>query len=173
MRKWSLFIFVFTFACSPAPALEEGEGGGETKGVRGDTPPAYRDVEETFTSEREQDRWFELRRALRDEFDQICGDTFCEGDFTNLEAMSFRCSASTRTGLLRSCVWLFAGSYETVTASTGNIRPVARFFTCKVPVQGRPIDLAEALLAPGGEGPLRQPLPGQTQSIYDVIGSCL
>ena len=54
MRKWSLFIFVFTFACSPAPAPEEGEGGGETKGVRGDAPPTYRDVEETFTS---HDMW--------------------------------------------------------------------------------------------------------------------
>src|SRR5262245_46502134 len=60
--------------------------------------PAYRDVEESFDNETDQNRWFELRRRLRQDFDDVCGDTFCEGDFTNLQAMSFRCSASMRTG---------------------------------------------------------------------------
>ena len=136
--------------------------------------PAYRDVEESFTSEEDQNRWFELRRGLRKDFDDICGDTFCEGDFTNLEALSFRCSVSTGSGQLKSCLFLFAGSYETVTASTGNVRPVARFFRCQLPVEGiTPAALLDALLAPEGRGPLWRPLPGVNQSIYDALGSCL
>jgi hypothetical protein len=136
-------------------------------------PPAYQDVEETFSNEVDQNRWFDLKRQLRQNFDDICGDTFCEGDFSNLESMSLRCSASTRTHQLKTCVWLFAGSYETVTASTGNIRPTAKFFACKLPVQGTVTALLDALLAPSSRGPLWQPLPGTTQSIYDSLADCL
>jgi hypothetical protein len=134
---------------------------------------AYRDVEETFTTEEDQNRWFELKRGLQRDFDDICGDTFCEGDFTNLASMSFRCSVSVRSGVIKSCLWLFAGSYETVTPSTGNVRPVAKFFPCAIPLQGSPGAVMDALLAPGGRGPLWSPMPGGTQSIYDVLGSCL
>jgi hypothetical protein len=136
-------------------------------------PAAYQDVEESFTTEVDQERWFTLKRQLRQDFDDICGDTFCEGDFTNLEALSFRCSVSTRTGQLRRCLWLFAGSYETVTASTGNIRPTARFFQCPVPLTGTPAAALDALLASGERGPLWSPMPGTTQSIYDTLIDCL
>ena len=130
-------------------------------------------MEESFTNEADQNRWFELKRGLRQDFDDICGDTFCEGDFTNLEALSFRCSVATRTGQLKNCLWLFAGSYETVTPSTGNIRPTARFFQCKIPVQGTPVALLDALIQPGGDGPLWRPLPGGDRTIYDALIDCL
>lgn len=136
-------------------------------------PPAYLDVEETFTNEPDQTRWFDLKRALRRDFDDICGDTFCEGDYANLQALSFRCSVSVRTGQLKSCTWLFAGSYETVTPSTGTVRPNAKFFPCKIAVQGTPASLMDALLAPESRGPLWQPLPGTTGTIYDLLGTCL
>ncbi len=135
--------------------------------------PLYRDVEETFTNEADQTRWFDLKRALVSDFDQICGDTFCEGDFSNLASMSFRCSVSLRTGLLARCLWLFAGSYETVTASTGTVRPVARFFPCAIPLQGTAGQVMDALLAPAERGPLWAPMPGGTGTIYDVLGGCL
>jgi hypothetical protein len=135
--------------------------------------PAHRDVEEVLTSEADFERWFTLQRGLEQGFDDICGDTFCEGDFTNLEALSFSCSVSSRTGQLKTCLWLFAGSSEAVDASTGKIRPTARFFPCTIPVQGTPAALMDALLAAGGDGPLWRPLPGSSQSIYDVIGGCL
>jgi hypothetical protein len=180
MRVFSALSVFTTLAlgCGSPPASSDGEGSGEeedaTAALAAGRTPAYRDVEEAFTTEDEQNRWFELKRGLRFDFDQICGDTFCEGDFTNLEALSFRCSVNTRSGQLASCLFLFAGSYETVTASTGNIRPVARFFRCAVPVAGTtPAALLEALLAPEGRGPLWRPLPGVNQSIYDALGSCL
>ena len=135
--------------------------------------PAFADVTELPGSEDDQNRWFELTGALRHDFDDICGDTFCEGDFSNLESMSFRCSVSTRTGQIKTCLWLFAGSYESVTASSGNIRPVAKFFSCAIPVTGTPHALLDALLAPQGRGPLWRPLPGTTSSISDHLGDCL
>jgi hypothetical protein len=162
-------------SCGPAPARDaepEDNDGTSIAELRAEGP-GFKDVEETFTNEVEQERWFELKRALRRDFDDICGDTFCEGDFSNLAAMSLRCSVSTRTGLLKSCLWLFAGSYETVTASTGSVRPVAKFFRCTLPVQGPPAALMDALLAPAARGPLWQPLPGSGRAIYDVLGDCL
>jgi hypothetical protein len=161
---------------SPPGASSEDEGAEEdaTAALAAGHTPAFRDVEEVFTTEEEQNRWFELKRGLRSDFDEICGDTFCEGDFTNLEALSFRCSVSTRSGQLGSCLFLFAGSYETVTASSGNVRPVARFFRCTIPVAGTtPAALLDALLAPAGRGPLWRPLPGVNTSIYDALGDCL
>lgn len=171
---WFALPLLFGLACGPAPQASYTEDDeAATADLRADGTPAYRDVEETFSNEADQERWFQLKRRLRQDFDDVCGDTFCEGDFTNLQAMSFRCSAATRTGQLKSCLWLFAGSYETVTASTGNVRPVAKFFPCKLPVQGSPNDLAIALLGPGAEPAIRRPLPGQTQSIYELLGTCL
>jgi hypothetical protein len=166
-------------ACGPAPAGEgppPDDGAGDPAAAAelvATAGPAYQDVEESFTSEDDQNRWFELRRRLRQDFDDICGDTFCEGDFTNLQAMSFRCSVSTRTGQLRHCRWIFAGSYETVSPQSGNIRPVARFFHCAVPLQGTPAAALDALLAPGGRGPLWSPMPGSPRSIYDTLADCL
>jgi hypothetical protein len=162
-------------ACGAPP--DEGSAGDDSESVASDLTAAggarYADVEESFTSDQDWERWFQLTRALREDFDQICGDTFCEGDFSNLQALRFRCSVATGTGQLKSCLWLFAGSYETVTPSTGNIRPTARFFHCKIPVQGTPAQMTEALLAPGGERPLWRPLPVTGKPIYDTLIDCL
>jgi hypothetical protein len=165
----SLLLSAVLASCSSPPSSAEQD----EAALRTDRPPAYRDVEETFTSEADQNRWFDLRRGLAQDFDDICGDTFCEGDFSNLVPLGLRCSVSVRTGQLKSCLWLFAGSYESVTASTGNIRPVAKFFHCTFAPPATPAALMDALLAPGGRGPLWQPLPGGTETLYDVLGRCL
>jgi hypothetical protein len=156
--------------CSPPPPDGPERTAAELETARA---ARYRDVEETFTTEQDQNRWFELKRALQRDFDDICGDTFCEGDFSNLASLSFRCSVSVRGNQLESCLWLFAGSYETVTPSTGSVRPTAKFFPCAIPLQGTPAAVMDALLAPGGRGALWNAMPGGTRSIYDVLGACL
>jgi hypothetical protein len=163
--SFSLLLGLLTSGCGAPPESEP-----DFVAAAG---PRYIDVEESFTGDQEFERWFALKRALRDDFDQICGDTFCEGDFTNLQSLRFRCSVSTSTGQLKSCLWLFAGSYETVTPSTGNIRPTARFFHCKIPVQGTPAQMVDALLAPGGDRPLWRPLPVTGRPVYDTLVDCL
>ena len=164
-------------ACGPAPAaadqVDPAARDERAADLQASRAPAYRDLAETFSNDVDQTRWLELTRGLAHDFDQICGDTFCEGDFANLASLSFRCSVASRTGLIKSCLWLFAGSYETVTASSGNIRPVARFFPCAIPLQGSPGAVMDALLAPGGRGPLWATLPGSQATIYDALGGCL
>jgi len=172
MRHLIAFMFL-TLSCSPAPSSNDNERNAADLQTDPAAAYSYQDVEETFTNELDQTRWFDLVHGLQNDFDDICGDTFCEGDFTNLASMSFRCSVSVRTGQLKSCLWLFAGSYETVTPSTGNVRPVAKFFRCAIPLQGTPAAVMDALLAPGDRGPLWRPIPGTTQSIYEVLGGCL
>jgi hypothetical protein len=170
-----LLFGVLTAGCGAVPDPESQASAPEstTSELMAAAGPRHVDVEESFTSDQEFERWFELKRALREDFDQICGDTFCEGDFTNLQALRFRCSVATSTGQLKSCLWLFAGSYETVTPSTGNIRPTARFFHCKIPVQGTPSQMVDALLAPGSDRPLWRALPVSGRPIYDTLIDCL
>ena len=166
-------------ACDPlAGERSDSAAGSETESgvaaLRGNRPPAFVGVEETFSSEDDQSSWFELTLGLRDDFDDICGDTFCEGDFSNLQSMGFQCAVSTRTGQLKTCLWLFAGSAGSVAAATGNIRPGGKFLSCAIPVTGTPRALIDALLAAdAGRGPLWRPLPGTTSSIYDHLGDCL
>lgn len=175
-----LFLAAATLGCQDPEAIgagtdEHDPSGAEAADLNLQAPrsPAYVDVQETFADDAQWTRWFELTRGLRKDFDDICGDTFCEGEFSNLEALSFRCSVSVRSGELKSCQWLFAGSSESVTPSSGRIRSVAQFFRCAIPVTGTPAALMDALLAPAGDGPLWRPLPGSSQSVYDALGACL
>ena len=136
------------------------------------SPAGYRDVEESLTGD-DFERWFELKRQLRHDFDDICGDTFCEGDYTNLQSLSVRCSVSVATGAFKSCIWLLAGSYESVRPATGSIEVNRRFFRCTLPLAGAPQPVLEALLAAGDTPALQRPLPGSERSLYDALGDCL
>ena len=61
--------------------------------------------------------------------------TFCGGDYANLEPLRLRCSINTTTAVLKNCTYVFAGSYETITAEA-------------------------TLTAAGATPPLQRPLPG-------------
>jgi hypothetical protein len=122
------------------------------------------------------DQYFGLRAQLSSEFDDLCGDTFCESDYDNLHALSFRCSVTSKTGKIKSCTYVFAGSYEEVDARTGAIIVNARTFNCPVVVTSTIKQLFAVLLAPPAnitDTALRRQLPGETHSIYDSLGGCL
>jgi hypothetical protein len=128
---------------------------------------------DSFTTGEDQLAWIEATQALRGAFDNICGDTFCGGDYSNLASLRFTCSANQKTGALGSCAWVFGGSYTTVAASNGVISVNAKSPVCPVPVSGKAVDLAKALLAPGPQDALNRPLPGGTKSAYDALTGCL
>jgi hypothetical protein len=168
MIRSILIASLLLFACT-----DPDDGADEAGDLRADRAPGgYRDVEEALSGD-DFERWFALKRQLRRDFDDICGDTFCEGDFTNLESLSVRCSVSVQTGAFRSCIWLFAGSYESVRPATGSIEVNRRFFRCKLPLAGAPQPVLDALLAPGDTPALQRPLPGGERSLYDALGDCL
>ncbi len=130
----------------------------------------YSDLVSTL-GEAELEQWIAARIALASGFDQICGDTICSGDFSNLTTVRISCSATTKAHKLKDCAWVLGGSMERVDTRTGKITTDARVFTCKIPVASS----AKAMLATlsaAGSGALNAPLPGTGKSFYDGLVDC-
>ena len=171
MNRATTSLFACTLALSlaacggPPPAESEAEGDL--------TSAAYQDADELISNSGDLDRWRSLKAQLETDFNQVCGDTFCEGDYSNLRPLSLRCSVILKTSALKSCKYVFAGSYEDVNPSTGTVKVTARTFSCAFTTTASPKGLMDALLAPGATPALRRPLPGSTKSIYDSLVGCL
>lgn len=136
------------------------------------THPPYVDALEYFTTDAQYDAWFTLTAQLERNFDEICGDTFCEGDYSNLTPLRLRCSVMPGSGRIGRCVWVFAGSYEDIDPANGDIAVQAQSWSCVLPLAPNTrIDGLVAALA--GESPLFTTLPGTQGSIYDGLGDCL
>lgn len=138
------------------------------------------DLEETFRGN-ESSRFFNGVTALVEEFDNACGDTWCEGDYGNLQSMSFDCSADKMTRKLSTCIWQFAGSYrKSIHPKMGWIAYQKKFFNCRLPVDGTVGDLVSYMdeVAKGSrkkEPPygLDIPLPGSKTPVNWVLSDCL
>jgi hypothetical protein len=116
----------------------------------------------------ERRRWEAVRTRLFEQFDEICGDTFCGGDWSNLYPLQLACSASAIRGSVRECVWTFGASEEVVEAAGGDITSSIPVFACRFRPQGNARDLVAAL----ADDPLWAPLPGGDPSVYDQLGDC-
>ena len=188
MKTLLIALVPMLFACAPV-AHDATPEGDTTQGLSGSADPApaaasttpkFEDLESylidsgndaSFTS------WVNLRTTLRDNFDDVCGDTFCEGDYSNLEPVRLRCSVESASGKLKSCKYVFAGSYEDINASTGSIKVTAKTFSCAIAVSGVPVAgfLSTLTAAPVNteDRALQRKLPGSTKSIYDSLVGCL
>lgn len=120
-----------------------------------------------FLKDADYEKWFTARRELERGFDQICGDTFCGGDYSNIYSLGFSCSVSSKIGKVRECLWTFAASQEEIDARTGKVASSVAFFECRV----KPTGNAKGLVAAFGADPLNAPLPGMG-SIYDTLSDC-
>lgn len=133
---------------------------------------SYVDVYDYFTSDAQFEAWYSLRTRLEAGFDDICGDTFCEGDWSNITPLRLRCSVQRGSGRIGRCVWSFAASNEEIDARTGAIDVETQAWECVLPIAPHtPIDALLAALA--GDDPLQTPLPGTDRTIYDGLGDCL
>jgi len=140
-------------------------------------PPSIRQTHfveeyEYFTTDAQYEEWFALTTALRSDFDAICGDTFCEGDYSNLQSLSFDCSVERASGRIGRCVWIFAGSYEEISPASGAITVNARTWNCPTPLAPR-TTMAELLAALDVSHPLQAPLPRTQTTVYDGLTDCL
>ncbi|WP_437813852.1 hypothetical protein [Sorangium sp. So ce1078] len=135
---------------------------------------SFVDAELYFTSSAELDAWYGLLRELEDDFDIVCGDTFCEGEYTNYKSLRFRCSVEEHAGTIGKCVWVLAASNEEILPSTGDVEVDARIFLCEMPVAPETAvgDLVEALSA-SRERAINTALPGTDRSLYDGLVECL
>jgi hypothetical protein len=158
-------------ACSGSPPAVSPEL------ARGSAPLAaatYVDARSYFTAPDDVERWYALTFRLRDEFDAICGDTFCEGDFTNYESLGFRCSVEESAGTLGECVWVFAASTDEVVPETGEVSVHTEAWRCPMPlaVDTSAAEFLDALSTPDEQASYAA-LPGTERVLYDGLIDCL
>jgi hypothetical protein len=116
--------------------------------------------------------WYDLIWKLKKNFDDVCGDTFCEGEFSNLEALRYACSVNQATGRIGECAWTIAGSNEEVDPATGAIEVQKGFWQCRTPLAAG-TTLEELLAALAGDQPIYAPLPGSDKTIMEgLIDGC-
>lgn len=132
----------------------------------------YVDVSAYLTSDADIDAWYSIVRTLGKNFDDVCGDTFCEGDYSNIESLDFRCSVDKTTGIVGRCTWVFAASNEDINAKTGNILVDNQHWRCRSPLAPK-TRIADLIAALNVSTPIQAILPGTSQSIYDGLVNCL
>jgi hypothetical protein len=157
-----------------APATVAADGT-DSASVSASTAVTYVDADDYTNGNGTNTQWLATKQALKDSFDWICGDTFCGSDYgQNLDPISLRCSVNGANGVLKNCAWVFSGSYETITASTGTIKVTAKTWSCHVPVSGMKLeDFIATLTATSTTQPIQRPLPGTTATAYDALLGCL
>jgi hypothetical protein len=118
------------------------------------------------------DGWFGLTGRLKSDFDNICGDTFCGGDYPPF-AVNLDCSVNLSTGKISRCSWLFAGAYASIDPQLGTVKQNKKFWTCSLPWSGlTPADLIAKLgTSTPGDTALQRQLPSG-KSTYDALGTC-
>ncbi len=152
--------------CAPSGVGDLEEQDDDLDAALGGT--TYVEIGEWLDDDAELEAWMGIRGALDSAFDEVCGDTFCEGDYTNLTPLDFTCTVSQKRGRVRECAWTFAASDERVDAATGAVGAQVPFFVCRVRPKGKANDLLTALAT----DPLTAKLPGLEVSLHDVLGDC-
>lgn len=125
----------------------------------------------SYLDEAHYERWFWITRRLVHDFDQICGDTFCEGEYTNIQSLRFACSVHRLSGALGGCGWSFAASDEWIGAR-GAIGSERVSWQCVAPIAPR-THIHDVIAALDVEEPLYAPIPGTDASFFDVLAGCL
>lgn len=132
----------------------------------------YTDLAATLRDDADIDAWYGIVHALRVDFDEICGDTFCEGDYSDIESLRFVCSADPASGEVGQCVWSFAASDEQVDARRGRVRVAIPGWRCVSPLAPH-TTVRELLAALAVAHPLYAPLPRTGATLYDGLSDCL
>jgi hypothetical protein len=136
--------------------------------------PRFVDAQAYFQEPEEIDAWYALMARLRREFDEVCGDTFCEGEFSNYQSLRFRCSVEVSTGTVGRCVWVLAASNEEIAPATGAIEVDGRASGCRMPVAPETdVRALVQVLSTSSDQAIRTPLPRSDLSLYDGLAECL
>ena len=147
-------------------AVHTTHAGAQSASMRYSDPYAY------FTTDAQYEAWYSLRAGLEIDFDEICGDTFCEGDYSNITPLRFQCSVQQASGRIGHCVWSFAASNEDIDPRNGDVAVQAPAWSCSIALAPQ-VTIDALLAALAGDSPLHAPLPGSGSSIYDALADCL
>lgn len=173
LRPRVLFALVpalAAFATSACTAPVTGDASAESS--EDELRTGYDDLATVLSAnDKEFDRWLAAKKALRQGFDRICGDTICSGDFSRLTTVLIQCSATPKARKLGECVWILGDSIDDVHPKTGKILSDTRVFACKVPVSSSAKAMLDTLTNAGDDA-LHAVLPGTQGSFYDALTTC-
>lgn len=113
--------------------------------------------------------WNATQRALAESFDDACGDSFCEGEYSDFTPLRLACSVNENTKRVSRCTWSFVAANASVD-SRGAVVAETATKRCNIEVGASATAFAAAL---AGGDPLYANLPGKTTSIYDALIGCL
>jgi hypothetical protein len=161
-------------ACLATTALLVGCGGADDPSTEtlDATAAKYADAVDFWTTDAEQTAWRAMIQKLSGDFDEVCGDTFCGGDYPNLASLGLTCSVSRTKGDIKDCVWTFGGSAEITDTQTGALTISKPTFQCHFKPAGQVAGLVATLGADGATPAIHRALPGLATSIYDTLGDC-
>ena len=117
--------------------------------------------------------------SLATQFNAVCGDTFCAGDFSNLQPLSLTCSVAVQTSQVGQCLWVFAGSYATIEGLSGKVNVHQRVIACDLGFKGSAAELGDFLAsaadggASGDRGLREVKIPGHGLTLMDILAKCL
>jgi hypothetical protein len=150
-----LLLAPLAAAASPGPAL-----------------PAYVDLVDYPTHYAQGEAFHDLRQRLHRNFDDICPDTICEGEFSDYQSLRLRCAVEVASGTVRECRWAFAASELEVDPQSGRVVGQQPRWLCPLPVPAG--TSAHGLFAAlAGPRPLFHQLPGAGQSLFEATSECL
>ena len=145
------------------------------EGVVGPLPPS---ATQTFYAELDEhlneigqlaDQWEGTRITMNKQFDDVCGDTFCEGDYSDIVGLRLACSVNKNSKRVSRCGWSFSGAAVSVDAK-GKLTADTFAKRCDVAIGATESDLVNAL---SNADPLNTKLPNSTKSLYDGLVDCL
>lgn len=136
------------------------------------TATQYLDARAFLSTPAQQASWTQALTKIEGEFNDVCGDTFCGGDYSNLTSLDLTCSVTSKAGDVHDCVWTFGGSSELVQPQTGGLTISKPSFQCHFTAKTTVSKMLATLNAAGTDRAIQRPLAGGTTSIYDALGDC-
>jgi hypothetical protein len=133
--------------------------------------PVYVDAIDYPTNGGGWDAFYGLERRLARDFNDVCGDTFCEGEYSNIQHLRYRCSVRAADGVMGECIWTFAGSNQEVDKTSGKVVVDGRIWECRSPIMPG-TTLGEFYRALAGGDAIHARLPHGSASIYDGLVDC-
>lgn len=125
-----------------------------------------------YLQNQERDQWLDVQYYVRQNFDDICGDTICEGEFPNIQAMDYNCAVDRTNGKLSQCMWTFLATSSRAPTREGQVQTDVHAWHCISPLAPN-THAKELLAALGGWKPIWTPLPGTSTTLWDGMLDCM
>ncbi|MBS2020657.1 MAG: hypothetical protein JST00_47830 [Deltaproteobacteria bacterium] len=169
MARSSFFVLSLALLAAACAAPIEGSSE-EVDASEDELRTSYGSLGETLGGA-DLDRWFDVRKKLIAGFDDICGDTICSGDYSNLTTVRLECSSTRAARKMKDCLWVLAGNIDFVDGRTGKLTSTIRTFACHVPV-GSNAKTFVSTLGAAGDRALTTTIPGTDKTFYDALVTC-